>query len=103
MQSITHFPTINQDAVKVQDRRSDRSVTHRAIVIARELCRAGIWNGQDTITIYDPAVTFNKVFGFAAHPITSLRSGVDYQIEPAVIPYSRPELPVTEDGDILFV
>ena len=78
---IVFSPRMNSEAVKVGGEQWDRGVIHRAIAVARALCSAGIWNGQDEITICDPAVTFNKLFGFLDQPVTGLVAGVDYRIE----------------------
>jgi len=94
------LPAINADAVKIED--GNRGEIHRAVAVARELRRANMWNGQDTITIYQPTKLFNRVFGFEGVPVTMLKHGEDYLIVEPVIPYSKPELQVEEDGDILW-
>ena len=93
---------MNQDAVKVAGHLWDRGVIHRAIAVARELCRAGIWNGQDHITIYEPTLTFNKLFGISHMSAASLKSGVDYRIDKSVVPHSKPALKAEADGDVLW-
>lgn len=94
------LPAINADAVKIED--GNRGEIHRAIAVARELRRVNLWNGQDPITIYEPTKLFNRIFGFEALPATMLKHGEHYLIVEPVMPSSRPELPVTEDGDILW-
>lgn len=73
------FPAMSAEAVTIEN--GNKGELHRAIVVARELVKAGMWDGQTPITILNPNQTFNKVFGFTDEPITSLMSGVDYRIE----------------------
>lgn len=92
---------INPDAVKIEPRH--QKYRPSAIIVARELRKASMWNGQDTITIFDPRKAFDKLFGFNQVPATFLKSGVDYLIEKSVVLHDvHRELPVEDDGDILW-
>lgn len=73
-----HHTTMNTDAVKIESGNSGEY--HRALVIAREMLRVRMWNGQDVLTIYSPSQASDKVFGISHHPATSLQFGIDYQI-----------------------
>lgn len=92
---------INVDAVKIDGHHLDRGAFHRAVAVARELCAAGLWDGTQTITIFDPYVTHNKVFGVAPE---LLKSGIDYLIVAPVIPNTQTaKYQIEEDGNVLWV
>lgn len=54
--------SINSQMVNMTfDGPTDEGARHRAIVIARDLCRLGHWDGKDPIRIADPYGIYNRV------------------------------------------
>ena len=62
--------------------RIDAGAWCRAIDIARELFRAGLWDGQAGLTIHAPYILHGRIMGIDRLPVTELTPGKDYEVTP---------------------
>lgn len=68
---------MNNNSIRL-DTMSNQGVFDRAIMVARELYKANLWDGQQMVTIVDANGIFNRMFGLDRQPVSELTAGVDY-------------------------
>jgi len=70
---------VNKDAITIEG-RADAGAWDRAIMVARDLQRAGLWDGAQPLTIVDAYAVHGRLFGIEHAPATELAAGCDYRI-----------------------
>jgi len=70
---------MNKDAITIEG-RWDRGAWDRAIMVARELQRVGLWDGEEALTIIDPYAVHGRLFGIEHCPAAALTAGSEYRI-----------------------
>ena len=71
---------MNKDAITIEG-RADAGAWDRAIMVARELRQAGLWDGERPLTIVDAYAVHGRLFGIEHLTPTELAAGQDYRIE----------------------
>jgi len=70
---------VNKDAITIEG-RADAGAWDRAIMVARELRQAGLWDGAQPLTIVDAYAVHGRLFGIEHLPAAELAAGQDYRI-----------------------
>lgn len=73
--------TTGSDNIIIGDGPSNEGVWHRAVMVAVKLHDAGLWNGEDRLTLHNPYQLHQDLFGVQHRDPHSLEYGVDYEIE----------------------
>ena len=71
---------MNKDAITIEG-RFDAGAWDRAIMVARELQRAGLWDGERPLTIVDAYAVHGRLYGIEHLPAADLAAGSEYRIE----------------------
>ena len=71
---------MNKDAITIEG-RADAGAWDRAIMVARELRQAGLWDGAQPLTIVDAYAVHGRLYGIEHLPATELAAGSEYRIE----------------------
>lgn len=72
--------TIDSAAVKIASGAWNWGASHRALDLAREMHKVGMWDGQSIISFHDPQHLHNQVFGVQRRPISDLKPDSEYII-----------------------
>ena len=70
---------MNKDAITIEG-RWDAGAWDRAIMVARELHQAGLWDGEQPLTIVDAYAVHGRLFGIEHLTPAELSAGQDYRI-----------------------
>jgi hypothetical protein len=73
--------TTGTDKITLGSGAWDLGAWHRAVMVGNAMIAAGLWNGEDQLTLYDAYELHTRLFGFDQTPASALVEGQDYEIE----------------------
>lgn len=68
-----------QQVVRIGDGHNDDGAWHRAVMLAEEMARQGVWNRRDGLMIHDPYELHTSVFGLSKISVRDLEEGRHYE------------------------
>jgi hypothetical protein len=73
--------TTGTDKITLGSGAWDLGAWHRAVMVGNAMIAAGLWNGEDHLTLYDAYELHKRLFGFDHTPASALIEGQDYEIK----------------------
>ncbi len=91
-------PTTASTNITIGSGPWDTGAWHRAVMVAKTMYQEGLWDGEAVLTLHDPYMLYQRLYGIEHAPTSALIEGTDYEIlrkespmslSPAAGPFAR--------------
>lgn len=73
-------PTTASTNITIGSGPWDTGAWHRAVMVAMAMYQEGLWDGEAVLTLHDPYMLYQRLYGIEHAPTSALIDGADYEI-----------------------